>query len=145
LIGIWLAWCVYYILRAFVTSRRHARNAARLGCKPPLTRPYKYPLAIDLAQRVQKADKEKRVPDMFLEVYEELGRPGTWIQHFLGVDNLVTVDPKNIQALLATQFNDFALGISRRRNFIPMLGDGIFTVDGKAWYDMPETMRLKTI
>lgn len=80
-----------------------------------------------------KADREKRVPGMFLEIYEELGRPSTWEQNFLGTDTIVTVDPKNIQAILSTQFNDFEIGESRRGNFSPMLGNGIFTADGRAW------------
>jgi hypothetical protein len=80
-----------------------------------------------------KADGEKCVPDMFLDVYGELGHSSTWTQYFLGADTIVTVDPKNIQAILATQFNDFALGKARRRNFLPMLGNGIFTSDGRAW------------
>jgi len=46
----------------------------------------------------------------------------------------VTVDPKNIQAVLATQFHDFSLGQTRRGNFFPLLGNGIFTNDGKAWW-----------
>lgn len=80
-----------------------------------------------------QADRERRVPDMFLEVHKELGRPSTWVQCFLGTDVFVTVDPKNIQAILATQFDDFALGKTRRGNFWPMLGNGIFTADGRAW------------
>lgn len=127
------AYFVYYLLSSFLASRRHARNAARLGCKAPLRRPHHLPFAIDLAHRVKKADQEMRVPDMFMDVYEELGRPSTWTQYFLGAEVLFTADPSNIQALLATQFNDFEIGASRRGNFQPMLGHGIFTSDGKEW------------
>ena len=80
-----------------------------------------------------KADREKRVPDMFMDIYEELGAASTWAQKFLGTESLVTVDPKNIQAILATQFNNFAIGDVRRKQFAPLLGNGIFTADGKAW------------
>lgn len=45
---------------------------------------------------------------------------------------VVTTDPENIKALLATQFNDFALGF-RHAHFSPMLGDGIFTLDNDGW------------
>jgi hypothetical protein len=51
----------------------------------------------------------------------------------MGTDMYATVDPKNIQAILATQFNDFSLGPSRRGSFWPLLGNGIFTQDGKPW------------
>ncbi len=128
-----LVYVFYYFLSSFLASRRHAQNAARLGCKPPPMRPSKLPFGIDLAQRIMKADRERLVPEMFLELHEEMGRPSTWVQNFLGPEVLVTVDPKNIQALLATQFNDFVIGERRRKNFMPMLGNGIFTADGRAW------------
>ncbi len=128
-----LVYVSYYLIASYLASRRHARNAARLGCKEPIRRSHRLPLAVDIARRLIKADKEKRIPDLFLNIYEELGRPATWKQYFLGDDSILTVDPKNIQAILATQFNDFSLGEGRRRNFSPLLGNGIFTADGKAW------------
>lgn len=132
-VGLLVAYFVYRLFSSFLTSRRHARNAARLGCKLPPARPYNLPLGVDLVRRVMKADQEKRVLDMFIDVYNELGCPGTWRQPNWTTENIVTVDPKNIQAILATQFNDFAIGKERRSNFFPMLGNGIFTADGKAW------------
>jgi hypothetical protein len=135
-----LVYIFYRFLSSILASRRHAQNAARLGCKPPARRPIKLPFGIDLAWRVMKASQERRVPDMFLEVYEELGWPKTWVQYFLGSDTISTVDPKNIQAILATQFNDFAIGRIRRLNFLPVLGNGIFTVDGRAWYVWRDAM-----
>ncbi|TGZ83045.1 cytochrome P450 [Ascodesmis nigricans] len=44
-----------------------------------------------------------------------------------------TIEPANIQAILATQFQDFELGELRRRQTMRLLGNGIFTADGKAW------------
>lgn len=44
----------------------------------------------------------------------------------------LTRDPENIKALLATQFNDFGLGV-RHVQLAPLLGDGIFTLDGSGW------------
>lgn len=43
-----------------------------------------------------------------------------------------TSDPENIKALLATQFNDFELGV-RHAHFKPLLGDGVFTLDYDGW------------
>jgi len=65
-------------------------------------------------------------------MYRDIGKP-TWTQNVLGTTAYVTFEPKNIQAILATQFPDFEIGSLRRSNFFPMLGNGIFTVDGKAW------------
>lgn len=46
----------------------------------------------------------------------------------LGNEAHFTSDPKNIQALLATQFKDFGLGSARIGNFGPLMGDGIVSI-----------------
>lgn len=56
----------------------------------------------------------------------------TWISPVAGNEPIITVDPENVKALLATQFKDFALGI-RHRALSPSIGDGIFTLDGEGW------------
>ncbi|WEJ93264.1 hypothetical protein PSN45_000726 [Yamadazyma tenuis] len=53
---------------------------------------------------------------------------------------ILTRDPENIKALLGTQFNDFALG-TRHAHFKPLLGDGIFTLDGQGWKDSRSMLR----
>lgn len=55
------------------------------------------------------------------------------VQTLLGKDGFFTIEPKNIQAILATQFKDFGLGDARNNNFKPLLGRGIFATDGKQW------------
>jgi hypothetical protein len=131
LAGVYL---VYYLISSILASRYHARRAAELGCKPAFQRPYRWPLGIDLAKGVMDADKQDIVPTFFQGVYEnECQKNATWEQNFLGTPNFATVDPKNIQAMLATQFNDFCLGHTRKNNFAPLLGHGIFTSDGKSW------------
>lgn len=50
----------------------------------------------------------------------------------VGKDIILTQDPENIKAILATQFNDFVLG-SRHECVRVTLGDGIFTLDGAGW------------
>lgn len=52
----------------------------------------------------------------------------------------VTTDPENLKALLATQFNDFELGI-RHSHFKPLLGDGIFTLDNDGWKHLRAVLR----
>lgn len=46
---------------------------------------------------------------------------------------VVTSDPENIKTILATSFHDFELGAERHAAFSELMGDGIFTSDGKAW------------
>lgn len=55
-----------------------------------------------------------------------------WRVTIAGSVLFVTLNPENIKAVLATQFNEFALGF-RNAHFKPLLGDGIFTLDGEGW------------
>jgi cytochrome P450 len=84
------------------------------------------------------ADKEQLFPDLLVkrerDMSELYGREvSTFKNYILFQDVYFTSDPKNIQALLATQFNDFGLGPARIGNMGQTLGSGIFTQDGKAW------------
>ncbi|KAJ6036770.1 n-alkane-inducible cytochrome P450 [Penicillium herquei] len=57
---------------------------------------------------------------------------GRTFQLRLGRKLILTCEPKNFQAILATRFEDFDLG-SRNDAASPLLGDGIFASDGKIW------------
>jgi cytochrome P450 len=69
--------------------------------------------------------------DYWHETFEELDNQ-TAASRILGKRAIATRDPENIKAMLGTQFNDFALG-DRHYQFLPLLGDGIFTLDGAGW------------
>lgn len=56
----------------------------------------------------------------------------TFTFRIAGTPIILTRSPDNIKALLATQFNDFVLG-DRHAHLKPLLGDGIFTLDGSGW------------
>ena len=127
-----LLFLLYKIINYVVTERYHARRASELGCKLAFQRPYTYPFGVEFAVRLMRADKENVIPSEIETIFEEVGHE-TFEQNFMGTLNFVTADPKNLQAMLATQFNDFEIGQARRGNFFPLLGNGIFTSDGKAW------------
>jgi len=124
---------LYYFVKSFLSSRYHARRAEELGCEPVPVRPAKLPGGIDFIWRLTKADRRNQVPNELEAIFADMGAVFTWKQYVFGTATYNTVDPKNIQALLATQFLDFEIGPLRRGNFFPMLGNGIFTSDGKAW------------
>ncbi|KAG2019378.1 hypothetical protein GB937_005292 [Aspergillus fischeri] len=46
---------------------------------------------------------------------------------------IFTVEPKNVQTVLALKFKDFELGEYRNRAVRPLLGYGIFSTDGSVW------------
>jgi cytochrome P450 len=59
----------------------------------------------------------------------------------LGERNVLTVDPRNVQAILASNFGTFDLGPQRAAAFWPMLGNGIFSQSHKEWKHSRELMR----
>lgn len=127
-IAITIAVVIYYL----VEHSRHSLRAKALGCRSPNRFHNKLPLGIDHLWKVIKADRHHRVPQHLLQHFRN-AKYATFIQQCAGNDSIVTSDPKNIQAILALQFKDFYLGSLRRRNFYPMLGNGIFTTDGEMW------------
>ncbi|CAK7893504.1 cytochrome P450 52A13 [[Candida] anglica] len=74
--------------------------------------------------------KSGELIDYTHEMFEDSN--GTFSVRLAGVQIMFTREPDNLKAILATQFNDFALG-SRHEHFLPLLGDGIFTLDGQGW------------
>ena len=123
---------LYWVAFSFYTNRRHAQKAAEWGCKPLKRRQHRLPLGIDLVREMMAADKAQILPNHLLGIHAKMGTQ-SWVQNLMGSETIITNEPENLKALLATQFTDFEIGEQRRGNFFPMFGNGIFTSDGKAW------------
>lgn len=127
------------LLRSVSNNIRHARNARQLRTRDPPLRVNRLPLGFDFLRRLLRATAEGRIAEEMVSVYKETGAK-TLKLHVLGRTQFYTMEPKNIQAMLATQFSDFSLGKSREISLRPMLGRGIFTANGPYW---SATLRLK--
>lgn len=57
---------------------------------------------------------------------------GSTFKTSLGRNVVITIEPKNVQAILALKFKDFELGC-RNKAVSPLLGQGIFASDGAIW------------
>lgn len=118
---------LYYL----VTLLRLKRKATALGCKSVPFWRARDVLGITWSLTMVKAMKENRLSQqfdsMFKEVQEREGRECTTFQAFLppGQRFFFTSDPRNMQAVLATQFKDFQLPLSRLAAFRILLGQGI--------------------
>lgn len=120
----------FRILGSLHQAYHHRKKSKALGCQPPKSVDTGI-LGITGFYRIAKAAREKRWVEFIADHYQTSGP--TFRQQALGglmVTN--TVEPENIKALLATQFQDFGLG-TRHREFYPLLGNGIFTLDGPGW------------
>lgn len=121
---------LYKIVAYFLTERHYSNEAKRLGCEPA----YEFKLldfqGIRNVSRMIAADKKYDIPEYIKgrvdkACADEGKNVTTFDQKILGVRSMFTTDPKNVQAVLATQFKDFGLGEKRNVNFSALLGQGI--------------------
>ncbi|KAK7545388.1 cytochrome P450 71A23 [Phyllosticta citricarpa] len=136
-----LALLVVNLVDRVVRRLRIARKAKARGCLPVPVEPTKWPLGIDMVLAGLRADREQRTPDFIVARFNAMGPRYTWRLRILGTENFITAEPKNVQAVLATQFGDFIMGAARRTNLKRVLGRSIFAVDGAAWHAAREVVR----
>jgi hypothetical protein len=118
------------VIRMIFNSWQHSRNAKKLGCGSVPMYPCKDPFGIDNLKQSLAADKAKLVPELAEERVKVISnQENRYVTTFsirnLGRTHIFTIDPKNIQAVLATQFKDFELGSVRQISLHPLLGTGI--------------------
>ena len=130
-----LATVLFQAVFIVVQRLRRASEARRRGCKnPPSFRKAPWdPLGIQFVRAALRSTEEQTFPLFVMDINRTLcaqeGRNVTTNQStILGRTNIVTNEPKNVQALLAHQFHDFGLGTLRRGNFLPMFGNGIVSL-----------------
>ena len=122
LIGLYIVYLVYWKIKVMYLLRK-------LHAELPKMLPGSYPFFSREPFKMLVAKSQGRILAMVLGFFEDYGL--TWRAN-IGHTIFVTSDPENIKAILATQFNEFVMGL-RHAQFKPMLGDGIFTLDGKGW------------
>ncbi|KAJ5715398.1 uncharacterized protein N7483_012579 [Penicillium malachiteum] len=119
----------YLFLSYLLQLHRHRKQAKAWHCEPcPGGSRGLFGIPAFLA--LNKAVREKRWIDHLSNLYGVYGL--TFHNTIFGRPMVNTIEPENIKAILATQFQDFSLG-TRHREFYPLLGDGIFTLDGAGW------------
>ena len=134
------AWLLVRLFLYALRERRYALEARRLGCLPAPQQQNELPFGLDYMWKGLKADRERQFPTYINERYALCGNR-TMHYTILGTPGYLTCDPRNLQAILATQFRDFELGPYRRGLMRPLLGNGIFAADGHQWERARAMMR----
>ncbi|KAF5636492.1 cytochrome p450 [Fusarium sp. NRRL 52700] len=129
-----------YLFQCLYQNISHAHKARRRGCRPAPLESSKLPFGIDTLLASLRADRDQRTPDHVANRFAAMGT-FTFRMSILGTTNLVTAEPRNVQAILATQFNDFGMGATRSTNLKTVLGRSIFAADGASWRTAREMMR----
>lgn len=111
----------------------HAQKGRRVGCEEAPLYPCQDPFGISTLLETLSAAREKMLPPLAEKRIAFLSRQhGRYVSTFrmcqAARENLFTADPKNIQAMLATQFNEFGLGDMRRNVAEPVVGHGIVSL-----------------
>jgi hypothetical protein len=120
-----VAFVLYKTVSSIITKYQHATAARKYDCKPAPTLPSPDPLGIINIVRLIQSNNAGKLPDFVKNrtdiVSRHEGRPVfTFQTHIVRNWLFFTCDPKNIQALLATQFKDFELGPIRFGTFSPL-------------------------
>lgn len=136
----WYAVIVVAVVVAQTAKWVHIRRFNRKnGCGEPFTYADCGPFAVPLLFRLLRVKSSGMMLDFIKAIFDTVEKY-TFDLYLMGVPVICTVDPENIKAVLATQFTDFALGV-RHAHFKPLLGDGIFTLDGDGWKNSRSMLR----
>ena len=126
-----LAAFILYQIASFTTSELRYRKNARLNnCEraPPLR--LDDPLGVKAILDTAKADKERRLVMWFKEMMEAANKRDSFVHNtrqsrIANLSFVITIDPENVKAVLATKFKDYWFGPVRVGSFTPLLGEGI--------------------
>lgn len=139
LLTLWalVSYILYRIAASLLISRRHAAAARQLGCQPAYRMGKNDPLGIVNIWKIIQADRQFRIPQYLEHRTDTISinqnkNITTSSQRLMGSIAHFTSEPRNIQAVLATQFKDFGLGEGRIRNFSPLLGHGVVSTLGRS-------------
>ena len=102
------------------------------GCKPAAAWGQSDPiLGLDQFRLFKQNAADRRVLESLSQRYLTTGRH-TQTLRLMGQSLVMTCEPENVKAVLATKFHDFGIG-SRMGAMGRLLGHGIFTTDGAHW------------
>jgi cytochrome P450 len=132
-IAVVLTFPILFVILSRVRHLIAYRTAARRrGCSAPPRLPSKDPMfSIDNVLADLRQRKEKRKIKTLYATFQKLGK--TFESYPFGRRVIATVDPRNVQFVLATGFEKFGVGPARAMATVPMMGRGIIVTDGKEW------------
>ncbi|KAI1106644.1 cytochrome P450 52A11 [Jackrogersella minutella] len=130
---------IHFFLRMICRSIDENIRLRRLGVRGSRVKS-NMPFGLDIIQKQVKASKNYKSVEYFLECLEN-APDYTAEARILGRRVVLTADPENIKAILATQFAEFGKGEQFHKDFSEFLGDSIFTTDGHIWHASRQLLR----
>ncbi|KAE8385394.1 cytochrome P450 [Aspergillus alliaceus] len=134
----WVVLAIWQLYRASKTRSRRRKLAQEWNCQQSSHFPGGA-FGINVLRLLRGAHLEGQIAHLHREGHLQYG--STLDANFLGHNVISTTEPENIQAILASQFSSFGLSQRRHPQYQPLLGEGIFTSDGKAWEHSRKLLR----
>ncbi|KAJ5628651.1 cytochrome P450 [Penicillium lividum] len=128
----------FYTIYYLSTLLLHKRRSKRLSCEPCPAVPTGF-MGIRLLLDLKNSHSQGQIANTFRDIHLQNGT--TVGLNTPGGAVILTCEPQNIQAILATQFSSFGLSDFRHPQYHPLFGDGIFTSDGKRWETSRKLLR----
>lgn len=125
---------------SYITDRYQveAQLAEAHGCQSAPRLINHRPWGFDRIEQIFRANSESRLMELFLFHFRLWGT--TLEQVFLGAKAFGTIEPRNLEAILSDNFEDYSMGL-RRKVMFPFFGDGIFTQEGMNWRTSRDLLR----
>ncbi|KAK3306376.1 oxidoreductase-like protein [Chaetomium strumarium] len=125
----------YYRRPKEEAKQRIALEAARRGCSAAPVMPRKGFFGFGRLIEGLRATRNDRGPQYVIEALDgEMGTDvHTAVVPMFDYDLIVSRDPVNVQAVLATQSADWDISEHRAASWLPFVGLGIFTSRGEQW------------
>lgn len=92
-----------FVLILYKKIQIERRFAAKHGCQPLRAWKAKWPLGLDMLMKAFNYSRRMQILQFFLEVVDTSGT--TFEQNLLGARGIDTIDPRNIEAILSTNFD----------------------------------------
>lgn len=116
LFGLFIVYKISYTLHFNAKIRK-------LGARAP-TRTSYAPYGLDLAWDVISHALKDQSYEMWLGMFEKFSPVHYTVEAGVGERVLLTAEPENIKAILATQFKDYGKGEAFHKDWYPFLGNG---------------------
>ena len=125
---------IFRVLLNYRKERQFQKFAAQHGCKSPYREKAKLPWGLDRFYATLRilSNGGDLLDDIVVKRFNETGKSRESVS-FFGRMIFSTIEPKNIQTIMALKFKDFEIGEIRHGAFRPLLGKNIFTSDGPFW------------
>jgi hypothetical protein len=124
---------VYKIVVSTYRNKKFRLFKKKKGCQDAIDLSGSFPYGFERINRIRNLRKSgEDVLDDILGA--EFKTANTFEMTMMeGSRLLTTIEPANVQAMLATQFSDYETGKMRHNQFWPVLGRSIFSSDGAFW------------